>query len=461
MATTKLWKVENRLDNVVNYASDKSKTENKKYQNKNINNIYELLDYTTNPDKTEKQFFVTGINCELDTAVKQMIQTKKKFNKDKYSKNNKIVAFHGYQSFAEGEVTPEIAHEIGVKLVEEMWGDRFEVVVSTHLNTDHIHNHFVLNSVSFKDGKKYYSNFENTALLRKTSDDICDEYGLKVLDEKTCKSGINFENFYKKGLSNSDYYKFAKEDIDYAINHSWTYKEFLQRLRDMGYEIYFRAGEISIRRYPHKRNIRIERAFGEQYSIDNIKNKICSRYPNKEEIIKPKTYTGKLYLKGSIKKLSKPKGFKALYLYYCYLLKVYPKKNMEYKLTPAMRAEIKKMDEYSKENILLCKYNITNSNELNECKTNLNSKLKDLIRQRNNLYYKRQNMPENENKEKVNIEIEMVSKEVTKIRNEIKLCNKIKVKVPEIKEQLKDFNKKENEEKHKKVQKKKERKYER
>lgn len=461
MATTKLWKVENRLDNVVNYASDKSKTENKKYQNKNINNIYELLDYTTNPDKTEKQFFVTGINCELDTAVKQMIQTKKKFNKDKYSKNNKIVAFHGYQSFAEGEVTPEIAHEIGVKLAEEMWGDRFEVVVSTHLNTDHIHNHFVLNSVSFKDGKKYYSNFENTALLRKTSDDICDEYGLKVLDEKTCKSGINFENFYKKGLSNSDYYKFAKEDIDYAINHSWTYKEFLQRLRDMGYEIYFRAGKISIRRYPHKRNIRIERAFGEQYSIDNIKNKICSRYPNKEEIIKPKAYTGKLYLKGSIKKLSKPKGFKALYLYYCYLLKVYPKKNMEYKLTPAMRAEIKKMDEYSKENILLCKYNITNSNELNECKTNLNSKLKDLIRQRNNLYYKRQNMPENENKEKVNIEIEMVSKEVTKIRNEIKLCNKIKVKVPEIKEQLKDFNKKENEEKHKKVQKKKERKYER
>lgn len=100
MATTKLWKVENRLDNVVNYASDKSKTENKKYQNKNINNIYELLDYTTNPDKTEKQFFVTGINCELDTAVKQMIQTKRNFNKDKYSKNNKIVAFHGYQSFA-------------------------------------------------------------------------------------------------------------------------------------------------------------------------------------------------------------------------------------------------------------------------------------------------------------------------------------------------------------------------
>lgn len=461
MATTKIWKVQKRLDNVVNYASDKSKTENKKYQNKNINNIYELLDYTTNPDKTEKQFFVTGINCELDTAIRQMTQTKKKFNKDKYSKNNKIVAFHGYKSFAEGEVTPEIAHEIGVKLAEEMWGDRFEVVVSTHLNTDHIHNHFVLNSVSFKDGKKYYINFENTALLRKTSDDICDEYGLKILNEKTCKSGINFENFYRKSLSNSDYYKFAKEDIDYAINHSWTYKEFLKKLRDMGYEIYFRAEKISIRRYPYKRNIRIERAFGEQYSIDNIKNKICSRYPNREEIIKPKTYTGKLYLKGSFKKFSKPKRFKALYLYYCYLLKVYPKKNIEYKLTPAMRAKVRKMDEYSNEIRLLTKYDITNSDELNNCKTNLNGQLSDLIRQRNNLYYKRQNMAENENKEKINKEIEMVSKDVIKIRNEIKLCNKIKVRLPEIKEQIKAFNKKENDEKQKEIQKKKQRRWER
>lgn len=74
-----------------------------------------------------------------------------------------------------------------------------------------------------------------------------------------------------------------------------------------------------------------------------------------------------------MKNFSKPKGFKALYLYYCYLLKVYPKKKMEYKLTPAMRAEVKKMDEYSKENILLVKYNITDSKELNGCKTNLSA----------------------------------------------------------------------------------------
>lgn len=125
---------------------------------------------------------------------------------------------------------------------------------------------------------------------------------------------------------------------------------------------------------------------------------------------------------------------------------------MEYKLTPVMRAEVKKMEEYSRENILLGKYKITNIDELNECKTNLNGKLKDLIRQRNNLYYKRQNMTENENKEEINKKNELVSKEITKIRDEIKLCDKIEVKVPIMKEELEKFKIKEIEKKTKEKQ---------
>ena len=101
------------------------------------------------------------MNCNSETATKEMIEVKKKFNKYKRTPRNKSVAFHAVQSFAEGEVTPKITHEIGVKLAEEMWGDRFQVVVTTHLNTDNIHNHFVVNSVSFVDGKKYYSNRKN------------------------------------------------------------------------------------------------------------------------------------------------------------------------------------------------------------------------------------------------------------------------------------------------------------
>ena len=277
MATTKIWKVQKRLDKVINYATNEEKTKNNysEYGMDEFDSIRQVMTYATNPDKTEKQFYTTGINCEVKDAVKQM-----QFVKTIYGKENGILAFHAYQSFNEAEVTPEIAHEIGVKLAEEMWGDRFQVVVSTHLNTDNIHNHFVINSVSFKDGYKYYSNLSNTALLRKTSDEICEEYGLSVLEEKTCKSGINFENFYKKSMKESEYYKFAKEDIDYAIEHSWTYQEFIKKLKDMGYEVYFRANKISVRRYPYKRNIRIERAFGEEYSAENIKNKIYSRYPS-------------------------------------------------------------------------------------------------------------------------------------------------------------------------------------
>ena len=107
--------------------------------------------------------------------------------------------FHAFQSFAKGEVTPEIAHEIGVKLAQELWGDRFEVVVTTHLNTNCIHNHFCLNSVSFKDGKKYYDNHSTYALMRATSDRLCEEYNLSVLQEKKCeKSKIDYSKFYKK-----------------------------------------------------------------------------------------------------------------------------------------------------------------------------------------------------------------------------------------------------------------------
>ena len=442
MATTKIWKVQKRLDHVINYATNKEKTKNNysKYGMDEFDSIRQVMAYATNPDKTEKQFYTTGINCEIEDAVKQM-----QFVKIFYGKENGILAFHAYQSFSEGEVTPEIAHEIGVKLANEMWGDRFQVVVSTHLNTQHIHNHFVINSVSFKDGKKYYSNFTNTALLRKISDEICEEYGLSVLKEKTCKSGINFENFYKKSMRDSDYYKFAKEDIDYAIEHSWSYKEFLKRLKEMGYEVYFRANKISVRRYPHKRNIRIERAFGEEYSIENIQNKICSRYPSREEVIKPKTYDRRLFYKGSTKKLRKPKGIIALYYYYCYLLKVYPKKKLNYKLTPKMRAEVKKMDKYSKQIRFICKYKLETINDVENLKEQKKEELQKILNTRNRLYYKRQKLDNESEKDVITKEIISVTSVVDKIRIETKLCDEVSDNSKMMKEQIKEMKDKEQE----------------
>ena len=442
MATTSLWKVDKRLDHVIDYATDEEKTKNENVENEggNFDSIEKLLTYANNPAKTEKLFYTTGINCKVDNAVKEM-----QFIKKLYGKEKGILAFHGYQSFKEGEVTPEIAHEIGVKLAEEMWGDRFQVVVSTHLNTDNIHNHFVINSVSFKDGYKYYSNLCNTALLRKTSDEICEEYGLSVLQEKTSKSGINFENFYKKSMKDSDYYKFAKEDINYAIEHSWTYQEFIKKLKDMGYEVYFRVDKISVRRYPYKRNIRIERAFGEEYSIENIKNKICSRYPSREEVIKPKTYDKRLIYKGSIKKLRKPKGIIALYYYYCYLLKVYPKKNLNYKLTPEMRAEVKKMEKYSEQIRFICKYKLETINDIEYLKEQKKEELQKTLNTRNRLYYKRQKLDDESEKDVVTKEIINVTSVVDKIRKEIKLCDEVGDNSRKMKEQIKEITKRKQE----------------
>lgn len=400
----------------------------------------QALNYATNPDKTEKQFYTTGINCEVKDSVKQM-----QLVKMIYGKENGILAFHAYQSFNEGEVTPEIAHEIGVKLANEMWGDRFQVVVSTHLNTDNIHNHFVINSVSFKDGYKYYSNLSNTALLRKTSDEICEEYGLRVLEEKTCKSGINFENFYKKSMKESEYYKFAKEDIDYAIEHSWTYQEFIKKLKDMGYEVYFRANKISVRRYPYKRNIRIERAFGEEYSAENIKNKIYSRYPSREEVIKPKTYDKRLFYKGSIKKLRKPKGIIALYYYYCYLLKVYPKKNLNYKLSSEMREAVKKMDKYSEQIRFICRYKLETVNDIENLKEQKQEELQKTLNTRNRLYYKRQKLDDESEKDVVTKDIIIVTSVVDKIRKEIKLCDEVGDNSRKMKEQIKAMEEREQE----------------
>lgn len=439
MATTSLWKVDKRLDHVINYATDEEKTKNEN-EGGNFASIEQVLTYATNPDKTEKLFYTTGINCKVDNAVKEM-----QFIKKLYGKEKGILAFHGYQSFKEGEVTPDIAYEIGVRLAEEMWGDRFQVVVSTHLNTDNIHNHFVINSVSFKDGYKYYSNLSNTALLRKTSDEICEEYGLSVLEEKTCKSGINFENFYKKSMKESEYYKFTKEDIDYAIEHSWTYQEFVKKLKDMGYEVYFRANKISIRRYPYKRNIRIERAFGEEYSIENIKNKIFSRYPSREEVIKPKTYDKRLFYKGTVKKLRKPKEIIALYYYYCYLLKVYPKKNLNYKLTPEMREAVKKMDKYSEQIRFICKYKLESINDIENLKDQKKEELQKILNTRNRLYYKRQKLVNESEKDAVSKDIISVTSAVDKIRKEIKLCDEVGDNSRKMKEQIKEMKGKEQE----------------
>ena len=424
MATTKIWKVESRIDNAVNYVTNKEKTKNECYDfgMDRFETIRDVLMYATNAGKTEKQYYVSGINCKVEKAVKEMQLVKEFFGKEKG-----ILAFHGEQSFKHGEVTPELAHEIGVKLANEMWGDRFQVVVTTHLNTDHIHNHFVLNSVSFKDGKRYYSNFMNTALLRKTSDELCEEYGLSALKERTCKSGINFENFYKKDTRESEYIQFAKEDLDYAINHALSLREFESLLSSMGYKYYYRAGKLSIRKEPYKRNIRVERRFGEEYSMENIKQRILENPLEKvEKVSFVTTIPAKKFIyHGHVKKLKNPKGLMALFRYYCFLLKVYPKKQQQHKMSYEMRREIKRLEKYTDEARLLCKYNLKTVDDVRNYMATKQDELKELYNERNRLYYKRKTLEDGAERDVITEDIIKVTDKIKNAKKEFFYCDDI------------------------------------
>lgn len=141
-------------------------------------------------------------------------------------------------------------------------------------------------------------------------------------------------------------------------------------LGTMGYNYYHRADKLSVRREPYKRNIRVERAFGEEYSLENIKRRILENDYIKQERIIPYKVMGYRHFitRDRIRKKYKPKGIVALYYYYKYLLKLYTRKNIQYKLTPEMRAEVQKMDEYSERIRFLCKYKIETMSDVNNIK---------------------------------------------------------------------------------------------
>ncbi|MCI8471125.1 MAG: relaxase/mobilization nuclease domain-containing protein, partial [Clostridia bacterium] len=143
-------------------------------------------------------------------------------------------------------------------------------VVTTHLNTDNLHNHFVLNSVSFLDGKRFCNTKKDYAIMRKTSDKLCGEYGLNVLKQ---------EEKYNKYATSSLYKELMKDSIDYAIENAKDYNEFVKILQDLGYVITDKNETLSIRRDPYKRNTRIERQFGSKYSKENIYKRILETQP--------------------------------------------------------------------------------------------------------------------------------------------------------------------------------------
>lgn len=399
MATTKIWKFKSRLDT--------------------------LIEYAINGEKTEHKLYVSGINCMPDTAFYEMKNVKKQF-----FKTSGIECFHGVQSFAEKEVTPEQAHEIGIKLAEELWGDKYQVVVSTHLNTDNIHNHFVLNSVSFLDGKRFCNTKKDYATMRKTSDRLCEDYGLSVLKQ---------EEKYNKYATSSLYKELMKDSIDYAIENAKDYNEFIKILQDLDYIVTGKNDTLSIRREPYKRNTRIERQFGNKYSKENIYKRILETQPHFPYTPNPKSLLDRTFQKYNTVKESHLKNKNSILGLLFHYEKLFginveniSKSNMT-RMTPELLKEIKQMDEYSNQAKFLAKYKINTEQKLADFKKSAYDKINPLKSERENLWKKHKRAKTDDEKKSIENQIAEISKKITPLTEEIRHCNNIQSRIDKIK----------------------------
>ena len=222
MATTRIWAVKDNLDRVLNYASNplKTKETDSDYEYKGLENV---IDYAVNDDKTERQLYVSGLNCHPSTVLQQMEQTKRNAHKE-----DGVLAFHAYQSFLPGEVTAETAHQIGLELAHQMWGDDFEVLVCTHTDKKHFHNHFVINSVSWTTYKRFLNKHADYDRMRRLSDALCEKYRLNVITDP--KKGVHYSEWQAKKQKKPTRRTLIEDDLERAIASSRTFTQFLQYL---------------------------------------------------------------------------------------------------------------------------------------------------------------------------------------------------------------------------------------
>ena len=213
MATTAFWPVYNHLKETIDYAENPDKTIERKYVDEDL---YKTLQYAENSDKTDETMYVSAINCPKQKAYKYMMRTKRRFHE-----SGKIVGYHGYQSFAAGEVTPEEAHQIGLETAKRMWGGQYEVVVTTHLNTGHLHNHFVANSTSFVTGKKFRNQIKDHKRFREISDAVCQEHNKTVLKDAPFYGGEKGAYWIHKngGKTHRD---ILKEDLEQCFHEAYS-----------------------------------------------------------------------------------------------------------------------------------------------------------------------------------------------------------------------------------------------
>ena len=389
-----------RLDRAVKYVMNKEKT--------TAVSLQDALDYAANRDKTEQSCFESSYACTLETAFADMRQTK-----EQWHKSGGVQGYHLVQSFAAGEVTPELAHQIAKELAARVLGGRYEYVIGTHLNTGHIHSHIVWNSVSRIDGKKYHSNGKSYVTeIRAVSDELCRKYKLSVIDTENSK---HVAKPYAEWLADKNgqptWRTAIRQDVDVAIQQSLTWRQFLSAMERKGYEV--RMGrKYPVLRPPGKERFVRFKTLGKRYTPEAIQTRILypqSYHPYVEN--PPTIQHGRLHSgKKSRRKLT---GLRALYYRYLYELGALPRKPR--RPSYAVRQDAYKLDQRIRQMEFLSKHNIDTLAQLETYRQALQTEIGQLLT-------KRKQLPKNDD---VQSQHESVNTALKQLRQEERLCRKI------------------------------------
>lgn len=410
-----------RLDNSLDYVRDKEKTSRldseRLGKQDSAGSLKEAIDYALNRDKTEQIFFEDAIGCTLDNAYGDMVATKKQFHK-----TDKVQGFHLVQSFAEGEVSPELAHLIGVELAERLLKGEFEVVITTHLNTSHYHNHLVWNSVSMVDGHKYQSNSRSYYTeIRKISDDLCRKYGLSVIQTGQEK-GKSYSEWMAQKSGKPTWRTAIRSDIREAVNQCFTWNQFVKEMENRGYVWKLNRKYIALKAPGMERYIRL-RSLGENYSETAIRQRILQ--PKKIYPAGPYQKTGK--------KRRKLTGLQALYYSYLYKMGVFPEKPK--RIPYEVREDIRRLDQRLAQADFLQKHGITTLEELKAFENRLGKEISRRLTERRRLY---QSNPGCDR-------IGEIAEELKPLRKDLKMAVRIEKISREMEERLKRAEEREKE----------------
>ena len=293
MAVTGFWPIYKNLKATLDYADNPDKTTDRRYLD---DDLYAALSYAENDNKTDRKMYVGGINCSKQNAYSEMIAVQRRFGL-----RGKVVGYHGIQSFREGEVTPEQAFEIGKATARKMWGERYQVLVTVHLNTNNVHCHFVVNPVSFKDGTKFQNKIGDHKELRRVSDEICREHGLSVLENSNFYGG-NKKDYWRHKSGKKTHRDYLREDVEYCLSFATSPREFESQLYALGYTL--DPVRFSVKAKHWERSVRLDKiGFSKEVIQEQLDENAINRFRLFTLEYKPPYRPKKFPLENELRKL--------------------------------------------------------------------------------------------------------------------------------------------------------------